>query len=118
MLPFRDRLSVEQRSRECANVRAQHPDHIPVIFERLGREMPRIDKEKFLVPRDLTAAQVTFVLRKRLRLDANQSLFLFCSDTTCLVTGSTEIASLYESHKDPEDGFLYLSYSLENAFGI
>jgi microtubule-associated protein 1 light chain len=108
MLPFRHRLSLDQRIEQLRQVQTRHPNHVPVIFERIGREMPRIDKEKFLVPPTLTAAQLAYIVRKRIRLDSSQALFLFCGKR--LLSGATEIASLY-------DQYMYIGYSLENTFG-
>lgn len=73
-----------------------------------------IDKNKFLVPGDLTVSQFVFVVRKRLALAPEQSLFIFCSGT--LPTTGTLLRELYSTYADP-DGFLYLLYAAENTFG-
>jgi GABA(A) receptor-associated protein len=112
MLPFRRRLTLDQRRHEFARV--QHYERVPLILERGSRETPAIDKEKFLVPRDLTVGQLTFVVRKRLKLDATRTIFLLVSNQ--LLTSTTTIASVYDRHRN-EDGFLYVTYTFENAFG-
>ena len=76
--------------------------------------MPQIDKNKFLVPGDLTVSQFVFVVRKRLALGAEQSLFLFCAGT--LPTTGTLLRELYATYADP-DGFIYLLYTAESSFG-
>ena len=52
--------------------------------------------------------------RKRIKLNAEQSIFLFINDT--LVVNGKMMSDVYQEHKD-EDGFLYVSYSAENSFG-
>mgnify|MGYP006256393727 CR=1 FL=1 len=71
MLPFRTRLTFEQRRAEFERIRVHRESRIPVIMEANGRETPRIDKEKFLVPLDLTIAQLLFVVRRRMQMDSS-----------------------------------------------
>lgn len=114
MLPFRQRLTFEQRRAEKARITHISHDRVPIIVEAGSRETPRSDKEKFLVPYDLTAAQFLFVLRKRIRLNAQDSLFLMINGM--MVTSSTTVHDLYDRYAD-EDGFLYVTYTTENTFG-
>ena len=79
-----------------------------------SRETPRSDKEKFLVPHDLTVAQFMFVLRKRIKLNSQTALFLLVNGS--LVTSHTTMYELYEKFAD-DDGFLYVTYTTENTFG-
>ena len=113
MLPFRRRLTLDQRRREFNRVSSS--DLVPTILERGGGlDTPRLDREKYLVPLDLTGAQMGFVVRRRLRLDASQSLFLVCGGQ--LVGATTTVRELRD-RTPSEDGFLYLTYTLENTFG-
>ena len=114
MLPYRLRLTLDQRIRDRHVAFTRKPDHIPIIVERKTNDAPTIDREKFLVPQDLTCAQFLYVIRRRLRMKPSDALFLSCSNR--IVPSSTVLSSLYHSNRD-EDGFLYLQYSLENAFG-
>lgn len=114
MLPFRKRLTFDQRRAERDRVMHMCRERVPVIAEVGSRETPRSDKEKFLVPRDLTISQFLFVLRKRIRLAAKDSLFLLVNET--MVPASTTMRELYERHVEP-DGFLYITYTIENTFG-
>lgn len=114
MLPFRTRLTLEQRRSERGRIANIHPDRIPVIVEAGSRDTPRADKEKFLVPNDLTVAQMLFVLRKRIPLDSSRSLFLLVNGT--FATPTTTLRELHERHRE-EDGFLYITYTTENTFG-
>ena len=117
-LDFRDRFSFEQRSTECARIFSKFPGRIPVIVQRNNKnnnnETPKIDKEKFLVPGDLTLGQFVFVIRKRINLSSEKALFLFVGNT--LPTTGSLMREIYQMHKD-NDGFLYAIYSGENSFG-
>jgi GABA(A) receptor-associated protein len=118
-LDFRDRFSFEQRSSECARIFSKFPGRIPVIVQRNNKnnnnETPKIDKEKFLVPGDLTLGQFVFVIRKRINLSPEKALFLFVGNT--LPTTGSLMREIYHTHKDA-DGFLYAVYSGENSFGL
>jgi GABA(A) receptor-associated protein len=54
------------------------------------------------------------VIRKRLKLPAEQAIFLFVNGV--IPPTAALMNTIYEEHKD-EDGFLYISYSGENTFG-
>ena len=113
MLPYHQRLSFEQRQREHDRISHSHPNHVPVIVSRGTRDIPALDKEKFLVPSAVTAAQLTYIVRRRLVLDPSRHAYcngLVVSGTT------TSVRELHQKHADP-DGFLYVTYAFENAFG-
>ena len=114
MLPFRERLSEDQRRREFSRVSDALDRAVPVIMERGGSEAPRIDKEKYLVPVNLTMAELAYVVRKRLRLTAADALFLMVGNTLC--AGTSTAGSVYAAHRSA-DGFLYVTYTMENTFG-
>lgn len=115
-MDFRTRYSLEHRTREAARIYEKFPGRIPCIVQKASnaKTMPTIDKEKFLVPGDLTIGQFIFVIRKRIVLDSDKALFLFVGNT--LPTTGSLMRELYRSHQDP-DGFLYLTYCGESTFG-
>jgi GABA(A) receptor-associated protein len=78
------------------------------------RAIVRIDKIKYLVPKDLTVGQFLYVIRKRMRLSSEKALFVFVNNTMPPTTQM--VGDIYNRHKD-SDGFLYLYYSYENTFG-
>ena len=114
MIPFRRRLTPEQRRSEKERITHHCTDRVPVIVEVGSRETPQSDREKFLVPCDLTAAQFIFVLRKRIRLTPRDALFLLVDNAVPKAT--TTMKELYDRHAE-EDGFLYVTYTTESTFG-
>ncbi len=67
------------------------------------------------MPKDLTAHQFSYIVRKRLKLPKDQSLWLFVNGKQA-IKGDTLMSQVYEKMKDP-DGFLYIVYSGENVYG-
>ena len=109
--------SDERRRAESQRIRSKYPDRIPVICERAEtclKEVPDIDKKKYLVPADLTVGQFVYVVRKRIKMKAEKALFLFVNNA--LPPTSDIMSNVYDTHKD-DDGFLYITYSGENTFG-
>ncbi len=114
---YKDLLTFDERCTESARVMRKYPDRIPIICERAlfaKPECPYIDKCKYLVPRELTVGQLMYVIRKRLKLQAHQALYLFAG--TMLPCNVMRIDALHQLQKD-DDQFLYITYSLENTFG-
>ncbi|XP_035541532.1 autophagy-related protein 8f-like isoform X2 [Juglans regia] len=112
---FKQEHDLEQRSAEAARIRKKYVDRIPVIVEKAERsDIPYVDKKKYLVPADLTVGQFVYVIRKRIKLSAEKTIFIFV-DNVLPPTG-TIMSTIYDQKKD-EDGFLYVTYSGENTFG-
>ncbi|CAH1449772.1 unnamed protein product [Lactuca virosa] len=107
---------LERRQAEAARIREKYPDRIPVIVEKAERtDIPDIDKKKYLVPADLTVGQFVYVVRKRIKLSAEKAIFIFVKNV--LPPTAAMMSAIYEENKD-EDGFLYMTYSGENTFGL
>jgi GABA(A) receptor-associated protein len=114
---YKNRFLFEERHSESKRVLLKYPDRIPLICEKDSRtrtNCPNIDKNKYLVPRDLTLGQFIYVIRKRIRMPPEKAIFVFINGS--IFPNSRFISSLYDSYKD-EDGFLYITYSYENTFG-
>ena len=114
---YKDKVPFEQRKNESIQMKEKYPERVPVIIERGQREknIPQIDKRKYLVPCDLSVGQMLYVIRKRLNLDSTKALFLFSNNNT-LPSTSKNIGIMYESNAD-KDGFLYFTYCSESTFG-
>jgi len=114
---YQKELTFEKRCAESSRILTKFPHLIPVICERneSDKQLPTLDRRKFLVPPTLTLGQFIYVVRKRIVLDSSQALYMFLADSTLAPT-SNIISALYNEYKN-EDGFLYVTYTGENTFG-
>jgi GABA(A) receptor-associated protein len=113
---FKNEFSFEKRLSESTKILDKYENRIPVIITQSKEcRLPPIDKNKYLIPFDLTIAQFLNVLRKRIKLDDSQSLYIYVNKSIMPATSAT-FTSIYDKHKD-KDGFLYLIYCGENTFG-
>ena len=116
-MKFKYKHTLSDRQTESSRIRNKYPDRVPIICEKSiqsSKNLPDLDKSKYLVPCDLTVGQFMFVIRKRIKLPSEQAIFLFVNGT--IPSTSTILDSLYDANRD-EDGFLYITYSGENTFG-
>ena len=116
MPPFRDRVSLAQRLAQSERVREKYPTHVPVVVERgtCNPDDPAPDKEKFLVPGDVSAAQFVQVVRKSMKMTPEQAIFLMIDKS--IIPMHEKMCHLHERHKT-NDGFMYVTYCFENVFG-
>jgi GABA(A) receptor-associated protein len=99
---------------EASKLITRYPDRIPLIIKPGNSQAPKIEKVRYLVPKDMTLSQFMAILRKKVNLTPKQAMFVFIGGV--LPPMNKCISELYAEHADP-DGFLYLVYSLENTFG-
>lgn len=116
MISFKERLSLKERKRQSEVVLRKHPDRIPIIVERdpNNKNMPVIDRCKYLVPKDFSMGQLLYVVRKRIKIKPEEGLFFFVGNS--LVATSSLLSELYSKNKDI-DNFLYINYVGESTFG-
>jgi len=115
MKSFKEKFDFEKRADEATRIKKKYPDRIPVIVEKAQQSnIPDLDKHKYLVPKDITVSQFIYVLRKRVKIKAEEAIFLFINNS--LPTSSELMSTIYENNKD-EDQFLYATFSGENTFG-
>ena len=113
---FRQSKSLPERIQEAQRVRSRYPDRIPLIVEKAERcKLPLVDKRKYLCPGTMTMGEFMWVLRKRIRLDPAEALFLLTEQSTIPPTSSL-LSDVYLKHAS-YDQFLYFKYSSENTFG-
>ena len=111
---FRSKHSFEKRLNESKWIIEKYPDRVPIICERITNNVPQVDRKKYLCPGDLSLANFMYVIRKRMNLSPEKSLYLFVNDK--MIPCSSLLASIYDSEKS-DDGFLYINYGGESTFG-
>ena len=112
---FKQKFTFEERCNQTNNIRLKYPNRIPIFVSRsCHNDCPQIDRNKFLVPNDLTVGQFMFVIRKRIKLSSEKSIYLFINNN--VPTTSCLLSHIYENNKN-QDGFLYITYSGESTFG-
>lgn len=114
---FKDANNLEERKKEAHRIKTKHPERIPIIVEKSDKciNIDNVDKNKYLVPKDLTMGQFIHILRKRINLPPEKALFLFVNKSN-LVISSEILSEVYNKYKDI-DGFLYIEYAGESTFG-
>ena len=109
-------LPFEKRLNDCQKVRKKFPTKVPVIVMKAPTcELPVLEKEKFLIPQDLSVMEFQGIIRKKLILDEKRSLTLLVNDRI-MPKADSLMSEIYESHRDA-DGFLYVLYTDEDVSG-
>jgi GABA(A) receptor-associated protein len=112
---FRTLHSFEKRKGDSKKVREKYPDRIPIIIEKNPKsQLPALHQIKFLVPQNLTAKDVLYIIRKRIKLNHSDAIYIFINNS--IPPSGALLSILYDQHKD-DDGFLYITYTGENTFG-
>ena len=102
------------RYRDCLLLKAIHQDKIPVLIDRGSKETPKIKKNKFLISKDRTLGEVSFILRKYISIDKSQAIFLFINNK--IFSGNKLMNDIYEKELS-DDLYLRIVYTVENCFG-
>jgi GABA(A) receptor-associated protein len=113
---YRKNVPFDERKLKAALILKQHLDRVPVVVEcseQLQSTYP-LNKNKFIVPIDLTLSQFIFVIRKHMKLDPSHAIFVFINNKMHPITAI--MGNLYQDQKD-EDGFMYLNIFHESTFG-
>ncbi|CAG5105123.1 Oidioi.mRNA.OKI2018_I69.chr1.g1854.t1.cds [Oikopleura dioica] len=117
-IPFKERKTHAVRLQESRSIKKRYPLKVPVIVERLKgeKQLPLLEKVKFLVPEDMCISQFMFVVRSRmLTLSPQQSLH-FIINSSEIPSMQLTMGEIYGRYAD-EDGFRYLRYAATAMFG-
>lgn len=96
------------------NIFEKFPDRIPIILKKESNKAPDFKKYKYLVPKDMILGTFIYHIRSFIKLEPNQSIFLFVNGK--IYSSSTLIKDIYENEKDSEQ-YLIFYYNTENTFG-
>ena len=112
---YKSRYTKEYRINEFNKITKKYPERIPIIVCKDKKCLLNdIDKQKYLVPKDLTISQFVYIIRKRINIESHEALFVTINNT--LQSSNSLIEEIYNKYKD-DDGFLYVTYTSENTFG-
>ena len=114
MYNYKSKNEFNFRINESKKILDKYPDKIPLIIEKSKNCEYDIDKNKYLVPKNIKMQQLIFIIRKRIKIKDSESIFIYVNNV--LPPSSSCISEIYDSNKD-DDGFLYINYSTENTFG-
>lgn len=112
---FNKTKSVDKQKEDTQRLRTKYPNRIPVLVDRLNRHINKLERNKFLVPYDLTLSQFILTLRTHVKLTPDQAIFVFRDDHS-LAPMATLMCELYKNHATA-GGYLVLLYSGESTFG-
>ena len=110
---FRKNFSKEERQDECKRILEKFPDRIPVVIDIEGGGL-HLPRRKYLVERDMLFINFAHIIRQRLKVSPNESLFFFCENS---IPQQTHTIQQVFNEKKSEDGFLVLTIMKENTFG-
>ena len=61
-------------------------------------------------------SEVQMIIRKKLKIEKDQSLFLLVNNGKDIVKANEDLETVYSKYRDT-DGFLYVFYTEEKVFG-
>lgn len=99
------------------SIKIKYPGKLPVfvIKSKHDKILPTINNNKFLVSQDFKVADLMTLVRRRIDIGREDSLFFFINDK--VIPSSTEnLGKLYSEYKN-EDDLLIINYCGENVFG-
>lgn len=119
--------SIEERKLVACRLAEKFPNRVPIIIDSYDDNLV-LDKRKYLVPYDLTIGHFISVLRKRLKMKEDKSIFMFILDEShspsffrnnfknrfrIIPPCSEPIVNLVS-----KDKHLYALVGFENTFGV
>ena len=110
---FKKKFNLEDRKYQSTSIMEKYPNRLPIICN-VSNKLPKLDRHKYLIPDDIQSSSFFYVIRKRLKLKQETSLYFFVNDKALIA--NSDMFAIYDKYKD-EDGFLYIYVYGENTFG-
>ena len=106
MSEFKRNHTFKEMKDESSRIMSKYNDRIAVIVEKdpSCKSLPSIDKNKYLVPKEITIGQFMQNVRKRVKISPEKAIFYFVNNNT-IPTSSKTIEDIYDTYKD-DTGFL------------
>lgn len=89
----------EKRVEGSAKIRAKYPDRVACIVEAARKDDPILEQRKFLVPSDSTVAKFIFQIRKQMKLDDHENVFVFVGENQQQPIGTALMSDVYLHNK-------------------
>ena len=128
MSRFRKKYTIDKRKTECKRIREKNPNKIPIIIEKHENCKNNdliLEKYKYLIDSDNTIGQILFIIRKHMKLPKEKALIFFIEELSLDEKQVKYVLPLQSRLMDEvynecahDDGFLYIVYTEENAFGL
>lgn len=103
-------------------IKQKFPNKIPVIVTKSNAKNTDIPDPapgkkyvKYLVPNDITVGQFVYTIRKKMNLQPEKAIFIFVNNK--IPPTSMMMSQLYDKEKG-DSGYLLMTYSGENTFGV
>ena len=117
---FQKEFKFEDRHDMSKKLMEKFEGRIPCIVEKSrnwgSRNLEVVDKRKFLVPHDITMAHMSLVIRRRAKISSDSALIFYVGEKSIIPKMTDTFDIIYNKNKS-QDGFLYITYSLEKTFG-
>lgn len=121
-MKYKDKNPLAKRISESNRICSKYPGYIPVVVE-LNSDKIKLEKNQFLVPRNVSAGHLLVNIRKQIKTDKNEAIFMF-TDNNTMICSTTMMDQLYEDHlkqyenkNGDNDLFYYVYIQTENTFG-
>jgi len=115
--PFKEKYSLDQRKKELEKQKEKYPNMIPVIVEKhKSSKLAPLEKSKFLVSQEVKLIEFQQTVRKKLTLGPTEAIFFFIGKSK-LERQDALLKEIYAKSKDPQDGFLYITYAEQENMG-
>jgi len=107
----------EEREKFAESMINCFKDRIPIIIEKDPESsLAQIERKKYLAPHNMTIGSFIVTIRRKIKLENYQTLFISVKNTNFTPPSGMLMAEIYQKYRAP-DKFLYLVYRSENAFG-
>lgn len=118
---FRETYKLERRCNAVKQFMLRYQTKVPVLVFRdpKATDIPLLARHKFIVPGDITMGEFMSEVRRHFisELHPGQGIFVFVNHDT-LPSLQADMQTIYQRYGDIDDGFLYITYTGENSFGI
>lgn len=111
---FKKENDLEKRKQLYNKLKLKYPDKYQIIITSINKYLI-INKNKYLMNKDLTISALIYTIRKNIQLSPEDAIYIF-TENSSLVNNNSLLSMIYEDYKD-EDGMIYFYITKENTFG-